>query len=196
MSHQLLDPPDRAETSLTLARRFDNTLSRLDPKLDELISRVEHAVSIAQNALDQSKAIIYHLTEISHDLSSEMSNVPAWKRYSESVGHYINGGDVPRSKVVRRDLKLVKTVGDDVQGLLDQLVVAESGLKDYRQHTAGFKASLYGVHLAAENGTLDLETELRILAPLMDEFGSSVDEAKEKRFGRLEPRKAQAIDPR
>ena len=196
MSHQLLDPPDRAETSITLARRFDNTLARLDPKLDELISRVEHAVFNAQNALDQSKAITYHLTEISHDLNNEIASVPAWKRVQAQVGHYINGGDVPRSKVVKRDLKLVNTVAKDIEALLDNLVLAQSGLKDYQSHTAGFKASLYGVHLAAENGTLDLETELRILAPLMDEFGTSLDTAKEKRFGKLEVRKAQVIDPR
>jgi hypothetical protein len=195
MSMQLLDPPTRQDDSVTLARRFDNVLSRLDPKLDELISRVSHAVDIAQSALDQSKSITFHLTQISHELNSEISAVPAWKRVSDQVGHYINGGDVPRSKVVKRDLQLVEAVVGDISSLLDNLERARSGLMDYQSHTAGFKASLYGVHLAA-NGTMDLEAELRILAPLMDEFGSSLDAAKEQRFGKLEVRKANVIDPR
>jgi hypothetical protein len=194
MSIQLLDPPDRTDTSVVLARRFDNVLARLDPKLDELILRVSHAVDIAQNALDQSKSITLHLSQISHELNSEISSVPAWKRVSDQVGHYINGGEVPRSKVVRRDLALVEAVVGDISSLLDDLERARSGLLDYQSHTAGFKASLYGVHLAASNGTMDLEAELRILAPLMDEFGTSLDAAKEQRFGKLEVRKGNLID--
>lgn len=193
---EMVDPPDRQDTSVTLARRFDNILNRLDPKLDELILRVSHAVDIAQSALDQSKETTLLLSQISHELNDEISSVPAWKRVSDQVGHYINGGQVPRSKTVSRDLKLVKNVVEDISSLLDNLERARSALVDYQSHTAGFKASLYGVHLAA-NGTLDLESELRILTPLMSEFGTALDSAKEQRFGggRVETRKAHIIDP-
>jgi hypothetical protein len=91
-------------------------------------------------------------------------------------------------------LKLVKNVVEDISSLLDNLERARSALIDYQSHTAGFKASLYGVHLAA-NGTLDLESELRILTPLMSEFGTALDSAKEQRFGRVETRKAHILDP-
>jgi hypothetical protein len=192
VSHQLLDPPDRQQTSVTLARRFDNTLSRLDPKLDELIARVSRAKDIAQNAVHQSESIFTLLTQIRHELEWEKSSVPAWKRVQDQVGHYINGGEVPRSNVVKRDLKLVNTVHEDVTGLLKSLNIALDALKGYRDQTAEFKASLYGVHLAS-NGTMDLETELRILAPLMNEFGTSLDAAKEQRYGPMK-RKTIAID--
>lgn len=194
MSIQLLDPPDRSDTSVTLARRFDNILNRLDPKLDDLILRVSHAVDIAQSALDQSKDTTLLLSQISHELNDEISSVPAWKRVSDQLGHYINGGETPRSKTVKRDLKLVKDVVRDISSLLDNLERARSALLDYQSHTAGFKASLYGVHLAA-NGTLDLESELRILSPLMTEFGTALDIAKSQRFGRVDVRKANILDP-
>lgn len=179
---QLLDPAERISNSLTLAKRFDNVLTRLNPNLDELIARVERAVGVAQLALDQGKQITLNLRQISNELESEIASEPVWKRGIEEVNHFIKGGDAPRTRVIRRDLRLVENVVDDVVLLLRGLENARTGLLDYRSHTSGFKASLYGVHLAA-NGTLELEDELRILAPIMEEFGMAVDEAKGRRLG-------------
>lgn len=178
---QLLDPAERQSNSATLAKRFDNVLARLDPNLDELINRVERAVGVAQLALDQGKSITYDLVQISTDLEDELSSEPVWKRFEQELNHFLKGGETPRTRVIRRDLKLVGNVVDDVALLLRGLENARTGLKDYRSHTSGFKASLYGVHLAA-NGTLELQDELRILGPVMEEFGLALDLAKGKRL--------------
>jgi len=102
----------------------------------------------------------------------------------DKANHFFVGGDPTKSELIARDLRLTDLTINSLSTLVRDLESSRSGIKGFRDQIGFFDASMMGFHLGAgAHVGMGPEEEVRMLAEVVDEFGTAVGRAKGGRRG-------------
>ncbi|KAK4686550.1 hypothetical protein P7C73_g3569, partial [Tremellales sp. Uapishka_1] len=163
-----------------LERQLHSLMVRLQDTVDEIYKYTSNTLPHASFAADHGHRLLTHLHGIKASLQREHEREPGWKIATDQIAHLLVGGEPSKRQLIDRDLSLTKETIDDLGTLRRSLESTRIEIKTYRDQLGDFNAKVMGFHLgASEEGGLGAAEEVRILAGVVQELGSSVGRAKD-----------------
>lgn len=162
-----------------LSKRLNALLNRLSSTLTSLHKRASTAHQLAQRGSNQGQSLRSNINTIGADLRKAHERSPGWRSAVDKANHFLVGGDPTKSELIARDLRLTELTITSLSDLVRDLEDSRLGIKGFRDQIGFFDASMMGFHLGAgEHVGIGPEEEVKMLAQVVEEFGSAVGRAK------------------
>lgn len=147
-------------------------------KLHELASR---AYTVAQRGSIQGQQLHTNLNLIVADLKEAHESAPGWKLMADKANRFFVGGELSKVERIAKDLVITDHAFTSLSSSVRDLEKTRLGIKEFKDQIGYFDTNLMGFHLGAgEHVGLGPEDEVRILAQVVEDFGTSIGRVKAK----------------
>lgn len=145
-------------------------------KLHELASR---AYTIAQRGSLQGQHLHSNLNLIVADLKEAHESAPGWKLMADKANRFFVGGELSKVERIAKDLVITNTAFTSLSSSVRDLERTRMGIKEFKDQIGYFDTNLMGFHLGSgEHMGMGPEDEIRVLAQVVEEFGTSIGRVK------------------
>lgn len=154
-----------------LSKLVDSLFEKINSSLNSLLVSLDRTIPYATRASYHSRLLQNGLKREEAEKIREKGEMPLLDRWVSTVG-----AGTWKAGQLRRDLELVRVSEGSVREIWRGLEGTRDLLRGYQSGVAHFKAGVIGFHISGHG--LSVEDEVASLRRIMDDFRSTVSEAK------------------